>query len=170
MRRAAAAVALVFFLAAPAFAAMSAPPSPRPPRPSGPREAVVQRVIDGDTFDTTEGEHVRLIGVDSPENQPHKSRIDAYGPEASRYTKKLLGGQKVRLEFDVEKKDKYGRTLAYVYLEDGRFVNLILVQEGVARAKYYKPNGLHYGEFRTAQKEAKKAGRGLWAEPLAKAA
>ena len=124
--------------------------------------ATVRWVIDGDTFDLDSGERVRLIGIDTPEYQPWKNRIDFFGKEASEYSRKLLTGKKVRLEKDVDPKDNYGRTLAYVYLEDGRFVNLLLVEEGYARAKYYSPNGRHYLEFKKSQDEARRSKKGLW--------
>ncbi|MBI3252113.1 MAG: thermonuclease family protein [Candidatus Omnitrophica bacterium] len=127
----------------------------------------VHWVVDGDTFQLETGERVRLIGVDTPEYQPWKNRIDPYGREASEYSKKLLSGKKVWLEKDAGEKDRYGRTLAYVYLEDGRFVNRILVEEGFARAKYYPPNGRYYEIFKTAQRAAKKLKKGLWAEKKA---
>ena len=125
----------------------------------------VRRVIDGDTFDLDGGERVRLIGVDTPEYRPWKNRIDFFGKEASEYSRKLLTGKRVRLEKDVDPTDNYGRTLAYVYLEDGRFVNLLLVEEGYARAKYYSPNGRHYLEFKQSQDRARRSKKGLWTKP-----
>ncbi len=127
--------------------------------------ATVRRVIDGDTFDLESGERVRLIGVDTPEYQPWKNRVDFFGKEASEFTRKLLTGKKVLLEKDADPKDNYGRTLAYVYLEDGRFVNLLLVEEGYARAKYYSPNGRHYLEFKRSQDKARRSKKGLWTKP-----
>ena len=125
----------------------------------------VQWVVDGDSFKTETGEKIRLIGVDTPEYQPWKHHVDYYGKEAAEYAQKLLYKKKVFLEYDVDKKDKYDRTLAYVYLENGRFVNEELVSEGYARAKYYKPNGKYYGVFKKAQQEAKSLKKGLWGTP-----
>jgi micrococcal nuclease len=126
------------------------------------REVVVGHVIDGDTFQLASGERIRLLGIDTPEYQPWKGREDFYGKEASAYTKKLLSGQKVSLESDIEAKDKYGRTLAYVYLSDGTFVNKLLVENGYAEAKYYKPNGLHRLELNEVEKKARSEQKGLW--------
>lgn len=126
------------------------------------RSGLVHWVIDGDTFDLETGERVRLIGIDTPEHMPWKNRVDYYGKEASDFSKALLTNKKVYLVSDVEKKDRYGRTLAYVYLENGDFVNKILVLEGYARAKFYKPNGLHYQELKKAETEAKALQKGLW--------
>lgn len=126
------------------------------------RSGLVHWVIDGDTFQLETGERIRLIGVDTPEYQPWKKRVQFYGQEASAYSKQILSQKKVWLESDVTKKDKYGRTLAYVYLENGDFVNLRLVEEGYAKAKYYKPNGRHRKIFKDAEKKAKAARKGMW--------
>jgi len=128
----------------------------------GRRQAIVSWVIDGDTFQTSDGERVRLLGIDSPEYQPHRRKIDPFGKEASEFAKKTLTGKKVLLEGDVEPKDKYGRTLAYVYLPDGTFVNESIVAQGLAKSRYYKPNGKHREELKAAQKAAKKAKKGIW--------
>jgi micrococcal nuclease len=126
------------------------------------RTALVTRVVDGDTIRVNAGERIRLIGINTPEYEPWKPFIQPYGKEAAEYSRELLTGKKVRLEPDVEPKDKYGRTLAYVYLEDGTFVNELLVREGYARAIYYAPNGRHYTELKAAEKEAKAEHKGVW--------
>lgn len=124
----------------------------------------VRRVIDGDTFDLDGGERVRLIGIDAPEHQPWKNRVQFFGKEAYEFSRRLLTGKKVRLEKDIDPKDNYGRTLAYVYLEDGRFVNLLLAEEGYARAKYYPPNGHHTLELKKSQDKARTSQKGLWTQ------
>ncbi|WP_286725800.1 thermonuclease family protein [Pelotomaculum sp. PtaB.Bin117] len=88
-----------------------------------------------------------------------------FGEDACNYTRSLLQGQKVRLLCDQERYDKYGRTLAYVYLEDGTFVNARLMKEGYARVMSIKPNTTHANEFETLQVEAQKGQRGIWANP-----
>ncbi len=129
------------------------------------RETLVQWVIDGDTFQTSSGERVRLLGINSPENQPWNTRVDFYGPEASAYAKKLLNGKKVRLEGDIEPKDRYGRTLAYVYrAEDDLFVNEHLVAEGYAESKHYRQGLLHQKELDAAEKKARAAKAGMWSK------
>ncbi len=133
------------------------------------RDTTVEWVTDGDTFRTRMGEKVRLIGVNTPEYQPRLKKIDPYGKEASDFLKVLLPeGQAVTLETDVELKDKYGRTLAYVHLPDGRFVNLLLVQYGLARVKAHKPNIRYHSVFKSAEKAAKAERIGLWAESRVK--
>ena len=91
------------------------------------KEFVVSRVIDGDTIELIDGIKIRYIGINTPEvNQPG-------GKEATEANRALVEGEKVRLEYDVQQQDKYGRTLAYVSLEDGTFVNAELVKQGYAQ-------------------------------------
>lgn len=125
----------------------------------------VTRVVDGDTIvvhvDGTD-EKVRLIGVDTPESvHPNKEKNVPYGKVASAFTKETLLDQKVRLEFDAEERDRYGRLLAYVYKDDKMF-NLTLVQEGHAKVATYPPNVKYTDTFVEAQKKARAAGKGLW--------
>ncbi len=118
-------------------------------------EALVARVIDGDTVVLENGEHVRYIGIDTPE------RGRPYYGEAKRENERLVGGKKVRLEFDAGKTDKYGRTLAYIYAGD-IFVNAELVKKGYALVYTVPPNVKHAKEFVSLQSEARKAKKGLW--------
>ena len=127
------------------------------------REGTIHWAVDGDTFELDTGERVRFIGIDTPEYQPWKGRIDYFGKEASEFSKRYLTGKKVILESDIQEKDKYGRTLAYVYLENGEFVNKVLVEQGYARAKYYRPNGRYRQVFKEAEQKAKENHKGLWA-------
>jgi len=122
----------------------------------------VERVVDGDTFIIAGGERVRMIGVDTPETVKPGTAPEPYGKEASQYTKKMLAGKKVRLEFDVAERDKYGRLLAYVYLEDGTFVNEKLVAEGYARVLTIPPNVKYAERLLAAERQAREEGRGLW--------
>ena len=129
------------------------------------RELVkVDSVIDGDTFRLENGEKVRLIGVDTPETVHPSKPVQYYGKEASEFTKRMLEGKKVRLEMDVQERDKYGRLLAYVYLEDGTFFNAELVKQGYAQAATYPPNVKYVELFIRLQKEARENNRGLWKE------
>jgi len=133
------------------------------PQPNGEMEATVKRVVDGDTFELESGEKVRLIGVDTPETVKPNSPVEAYGKEASDYTKEMLTGQKVTLRFDVEPRDRYDRLLAYVYLQDGTFYNEKLVREGYARIMTVPPNVAYADLFLEAEREAREHNRGLWA-------
>ncbi len=124
----------------------------------------VSRVVDGDTFVLENGERVRLIGVDTPETVHPSKPVQYFGKEASAFTKNLIEGKQVRLEYDVQKQDRYGRLLAYVYLPDGTFVNAELVKQGYAQVSTYPPNVKYVDLFARLQREARENNRGLWAQ------
>lgn len=129
----------------------------------------VKKIVDGDTFyiddETSKGTKIRLIGVDAPESRKtFKKEIGYYGKEAKEYLKTLLDGKRVRLEYDLDRFDQYKRTLAYVYLEDGTFVNADLVKNGFAMVMTVPPNVKYADEFVKLQREARENGRGLWNE------
>jgi micrococcal nuclease len=134
---------------------------------AAPGEATVVRPIDGDTVVVRirgHDEHVRLIGIDTPESVSQQVPVECYGPEAKHRTAELLpAGTRVRLERDVEARDTYDRLLAYVTrVDDGAFVNLLLVQEGYAESFPFPPNTAHQSELDQAQAEARQDQRGLW--------
>jgi endonuclease YncB( thermonuclease family) len=158
----------------------------------------VTRCIDGDTLQLSNGEKVRLIGVDTPESKNNaKTRRDskrtgqdiktitAMGKEAVEFTRKLVEGKQVRLDYDVDKKDRYGRTLAYVYVvsdipnvvlphqRDGHydvrgekyyeeFLNATLIWSGYAQVMTVPPNVKYQDLFVKLEKEARDGKRGLW--------
>jgi len=124
--------------------------------------AVVERAVDGDTVVLVGGERVRYIGVDTPELHHPRKPVQPYAREAAEFNRRLVEGKKVRLELDVDRRDKYGRLLAYVYLEDGRFVNAELLKEGYARLLTIPPNVRYVDLFTGLQKQARDAKRGLW--------
>lgn len=126
--------------------------------------AQVIRVIDGDTIEVQlngKTEKVRLIGVDTPETVHPVIGEEPYGKAASNFTKSQLEGKQVTLEFDVQERDQYGRLLAYVWLNDQLF-NEVLVREGYAQVSTFPPNVKYVDRFTAAQREAREAGRGLW--------
>jgi micrococcal nuclease len=127
----------------------------------------VRRVIDGDTVAVRIGrsdDHVRLLGIDTPESVKPDTPVQCFAKQASARTAALLPpGTGVRLVRDVEERDRYGRLLAYVYrVNDGLFVNLDLVRGGYARLLTYPPNVAHTDELVRAATAARAAGRGLW--------
>ena len=139
----------------------------------------VSRAVDGDTLKLSDGRRVRLIGIDTPEmhyskkllKDAKKSRMDtkavqALGSKAYEFTKSLVEGKKVKLEYDVERYDKYGRTLAYIYLEDGKFVNAEIMKEGYAQIMTIPPNVKYAGYFSELQRSARENNKGLWAENM----
>ena len=109
----------------------------------------VVRVIDGDTIQVccVFGDNVKVRYI---------------GMEAAEANRKLVDGKTIRLKFDVQEQDRYGRLLAYVYLEEGTFVNAWLVQHGYAAVMTITPNVKHQELFLRLQREAREAGRGLW--------
>ncbi len=132
----------------------------------GDGQASVVRVVDGDTVRVSisgREETVRLIGIDTPETVDPRSPVECFGREASERTKALLPeGAGVRLVADVEARDRYDRLLAYVYRDDGTFVNLTLVEDGYASVATYPPNVAHTSDFTAAAARARDEGRGLW--------
>jgi len=119
------------------------------------------RVIDGDTIILDGYERVRHIGIDTPETKDPRKPVQYFGQEAYEFTKGLVEGKRVRLEYDWNKKDKYGRTLAYVYLEDGTFLNAEIIKRGYGFANTRFPFK-YLEEFRQYEREARENERGLW--------
>ncbi len=127
--------------------------------------ARVVRVVDGDTIVARIGgrdERVRYIGVDTPESVAPDRPVECFGRAAARENERLVEGRTVTLTTDVEERDRFGRLLAYVRVGDGRFVNAELVRRGFATTLTIPPNVRHAGRFRALQREARRAGRGLW--------
>jgi micrococcal nuclease len=138
----------------------------RPDEKSASATAYVTRVVDGDTVEVRlDGveEDVRYIGVDTPETVKPGNPVECFGPQASRFNHRLVEGRRVRLVFGVERRDVYGRLLAYVYL-GGRFVNAELVRRGLARTLTIPPNDRFAGRLKRLEIAAARAGRGLWGE------
>jgi micrococcal nuclease len=129
--------------------------------------AAVERVVDGDTFvvRTSRGfERVRLIGVDAPESVKPGAPVECFGPQASAELRRLLDGRTVRLETDVERRDAYGRLLAWVVRRpDGLLVNEALVRGGWAERFRRTPNVRYRDRLVTAERLARREGAGLWA-------
>lgn len=126
-------------------------------------QAVVKRVIDGDTVVLADETRVRLIGIDAPEieNRDYAHRGEPYGEESKQILKKWIEGKTVNLKDGPEKEDRYHRRLAYLYLEDGFFINLQLVETGAAEAYRKFPHPLQT-DFFAAEKRARENSLGLW--------
>jgi len=127
----------------------------------------IVKVIDGDTVDIAlagRTERVRLIGVNTPETKHPTKPIECFGPEASAYLTKLLPkGTHVRIERDVEARDRYGRMLLYLYLgSNDLFINLDLVARGYGTPMSIEPNTFHRNDFVRAAAQAEAANVGLW--------
>ncbi len=130
---------------------------------------IVTQVYDGDTIVVGRGWRrttVRLIGVDTPETVHPEKPVQYYGPEASAFTRRSLGGSWVRLEFDDPGRqgggvDRYGRTLAYVFTMEGVNFNLELVRRGYGRA-YTRFPFRYLAAFKEAERAARTKGLGMW--------
>ncbi len=141
----------------------------------------VQRVVDGYTLKVNykgKEESVRLIGIDASESRSNAKAkkdvrrtgndletITAMGKEATKYVKTLVKpGDNVRIKFDVQRRDKYGKLLGYVYLPDGRMLNEEIVGTGYANLMTIPPNVKHQERFLKAYRDARENRRGLWKE------
>ncbi len=127
----------------------------------------VTKVVDGDTFwvdnGSKKGLKVRLIGIDAPESRKSFNKeVQYFGKESAAYLTGLIAGKKVKLVSDITPLDRFGRTLSYVYLEDGTFVNAELIKKGYAVVMTLAPNVEYAEYFVGLQKEARKKKRGLW--------
>jgi micrococcal nuclease len=123
---------------------------------------LVTRVVDGDTIDVQQIGRIRLIGVDTPETVDPRRPVQYFGKEASDFLKRLIERKPVRLEYDQQRTDLYDRTLAYVFLADGTLVNAEIIRQGYGFA-YTRFPFKYLEEFRRHERDAREAGRGLWA-------
>ena len=129
---------------------------------------MVSRVVDGDTIVIDVNgvqEKVRLIGINTPESVDPRRKVECYGVEASAYMKSIADGQYVQIEYDSsqDKRDKYDRLLAYVYLQDGQMLNKKMIADGYAYEYTYNKPYKYQKEFKAAQSIASYSARGLWA-------
>jgi micrococcal nuclease len=127
----------------------------------------VRRVVDGDTLLLDSGARVRLQGLDAPETVAENQPVEAWGPEASRFTKDFVAraGGRVRLTFGLERIDRHDRFLAFAWNGD-EMLNEELIRAGLAEARLgYRYSGSMKRRFAAAQDEARRAGRGIWSAP-----
>jgi micrococcal nuclease len=141
--------------------------------------ATVVRIVDGDTINVRyqgQDASVRLIGIDTPESRANKKankdamrsgqdvkKITAMGKKATAYVKSIVApGDNVFIEFDVQKQDRYGRLLAYVYLAGGQMLNEEIIRGGYASVMTVPPNVMYQHRFIKAYKEARENRRGFW--------
>jgi micrococcal nuclease len=155
---------LIAVTAAGAFQSTTAPSTTtRQPRSAAAIATLrVRQVIDGDTITVSGIGTVRLLGVDAPEKTGGYRDSEPYGDEAARFLRSLLDGKLVRLEYDGEPKDRYDRTLAYVFLDDGTLANEAIIRAGLAET-YRRFDYWRKPAFQAAEREARDARRGMWA-------
>ena len=127
-------------------------------------EALVVRVVDGDTIHVRVDGHlekVRYIGVNTPEVHHPSKGEEPGGREAHAVNRRLVEGKRVRLELDVQSRDRYGRLLAYVWIGD-TMINAELLRLGYAQVMTVPPNVRHQALFLKLQRDARQSNRGLW--------
>jgi micrococcal nuclease len=132
------------------------------------RAEKVARVIDGDTIVLTNGTTIRYIGVDSPESHDPTKPVEFMSAEATEHNRRLVEGRDVHLKYDMQRLDKHGRTLAYVYV-DTLFVNADMVRSGCARVLTISPDVRYASYFLACQQQAREAGRDVWSQSAAHA-
>jgi endonuclease YncB( thermonuclease family) len=125
----------------------------------------VKRVFDGDTVMLENGTKIRFLGINAPEVEHRNKPGQQGGKEAKRWLEQAVSGKKIRLQKDLEKKDKYGRTLAHVFTEDHRHLNLELVEAGLAAVNIHPPNLKFTKELLRAQDYAEMKKLGIWQYP-----
>ena len=137
--------------------------------PGGTAQARVTRVVDGDTIVVRidgRRERVRYIGVDTPESVKPGTPVQCFAKAASAENERLVAGRTVRLEFDRELRDRYGRLLAYVVRGDGLSVNEALLRGGFAQTIVFPPNTRNRRHYAAVQRTAQDRGAGLWSACL----
>ncbi len=125
----------------------------------------VEKVFDGDTILLSDGRKIRFLGVNTPEVAGRNKSAEAGGEQAKAWLKQRLEHKKISLQFDVEKQDKYLRTLGYVFTEDKQHINLELVRQGLAAVNIYPPNLKYVDALVAAQRSAEQSGLGIWGLP-----
>lgn len=126
----------------------------------------VLRAVDGDTILLASGARIRLQGINAPETVKPDAPVEAWGPEASQFTKDFIqhANNRVRLTFSLERKDRYDRFLAFVWNGD-KMLNEELVRAGLAFARLdYRYSGTMKRRLADAQEEARQANRGIWSK------
>ena len=124
----------------------------------------VQFVYDGDTILLKTGEKVRYLGIDAPEMDYEAKESEFLAIPSKDYNARLVNKKRVRLEFDQQKRDHYGRLLAYVFLEGGDMVNALLLRQGFAHVMVNRPNLKYFSSLLDDQRRAMKAGLGIWSQ------
>ena len=122
----------------------------------------VKYVYDGDTILLGNGDKVRYLGINAPEIDCDAGKSETMAYAAREFNHRLVSHARVRMEYDIEKRDGYGRLLAYLFLENGDMVNALLVQKGLAHVLFIKPNIKYKDLFLNCQRRAMKEKLGIW--------
>ncbi len=127
------------------------------------RWVTVSKIYDGDTFKTQAGEKVRLLGINTPETARDDKPGEPLADRATAELKRLIEGKTVRLAFDTEQKDRYGRLLAHIYLRDGTWINREMIKRGFAYSYIFAPNFKQSSELLESERKARGEKLGIWA-------
>ncbi|MCJ7772581.1 MAG: thermonuclease family protein, partial [Desulfobacterales bacterium] len=130
--------------------------------PSADQFYTVKSIIDGDTIILSNQKFIRYIGIDSPEINHKTGVAEPFGFEAKKINEKLISKKTIRLEYDIQEKDHFGRVLAYVYTRDGTFINKEIIQNGYAWILFKPPNTKHGKELLFSQRDAMNNKLGIW--------
>jgi micrococcal nuclease len=148
-----------------AFVGAAAGPTPLDPTGIHRLSAHVDRVLDGDSIILTDGQHVRLIGINAPETGKDGTPDEPLSRLARSELERLVADKTVMLAVDRQTHDHYGRLLAHIWLADGRNVQQEMLLQGLAVMVAIPPNLAHHDNYRLAEAEARAARRGIWGEP-----
>jgi endonuclease YncB( thermonuclease family) len=125
-------------------------------------EVAVSYVYDGDTVKLRDGSKLRFIGINTPEIDHDGGRSEPYAQAARERVQQLLGDARLRIRFGDERRDRYGRLLGHPYLPDGRSLNVLLLQEGLASTLVVPPNTWNHQCYQSAERRARTRGTGIW--------
>jgi endonuclease YncB( thermonuclease family) len=123
----------------------------------------VARVLDGDTVVLEDERRVRLLGIDTPEIAHRGRPGEKLGEKARRFLQSRVAGKRIRLRYDLQHRDRYGRLLAHLHLEDGSNINAQLLEQGLAHALFKWPNLKHAETYYALEQQARRQERGIWA-------
>jgi len=126
---------------------------------------LVAKIIDGDTVDLKDGRRIRLLGINTPEVAHHGRPGEPLGEQAKQYLSELAGDKRVRLRYDLQHLDHYQRLLAHLYLEDGKEINTLLLQKGLAHTFFLWPNLEGADYYDKLEKNARQHRLGIWSLP-----
>lgn len=122
----------------------------------------LKRVIDGDTLELQSGQVIRLLGINTPEVQSRYRDGEAGGEQAKQWLKEMLSQPELFIEYDQQQRDKYDRALAHCFLPDGRYLNAMLIEQGLASLTLIPPNLRYSDQLIAAQNKAEQNKTGIW--------
>jgi len=126
----------------------------------------VSKVIDGDTVILENGDHIRFIGVNTPELGHGKFKDEPLANQARLYVKRKIEGRNIELRGEPPRRDKYGRRLAHIYSQQGESIQIGLLKQGLAFVVAVSEDLSYLTDYLAAEQQAKDANKGIWGEPF----